>query len=158
YSRLAATIGVDDATDSPDDAVRFLAYADGVVQYDSGPRRRGDPPVEVDVDLVGVQAVRLVAADERLSERPLYADWADVRLLRPALGTPLTDPARAQQVRAEIARRTARRAEDDRALAQRGEYLRAELDKPAAASPLPLGEGTGEGEPGRAGASGAAST
>lgn len=136
YARFTAQVGVDDAADEGAAGIRFLVYADGVQLFATDARRRGDPPVAVDVDLVGAQRLRLVVASTGESDVRLFADWAEPRLLRPVVGAPAANPEWIRRVRAEIAQRAAARTADAEALAKRSAALLAQIE-PLADTPGP---------------------
>ncbi|MBI3979978.1 MAG: NPCBM/NEW2 domain-containing protein [Chloroflexi bacterium] len=129
YDQFTARIGVDDATPPGPNGARFLLFVDEVLRYESDVLRRGDPPVVIEVTLNGARALRLAVVDVRQTETPLYADWADARLLRPVVGTPLFDRAWQERVRSDRARRTAQQVEDEGDLAARSAELLAEIER-----------------------------
>ena len=92
YSGLRATVGLNDDA-PPAAAADFLVFADGVLVYNSGPVRQGEPGRPVELCLAGVRRLRLVSAragqadplgDDLQPERlRSYADWAEPQLFRP---------------------------------------------------------------------------
>jgi len=75
-TRFRALAGVDDASTS-DEPVLFEVHADGQVLWRSGPRRRGDSPVELDLDLRGKKELRLLTLESGRALSQVHADWVD---------------------------------------------------------------------------------
>ncbi len=65
YSRLKAVVGMPDGSIRGSVAIKVIA--DGVVLYDSICSYRTDPTVTLDLDVTGVQRLRIVVEDGRLS-------------------------------------------------------------------------------------------
>jgi hypothetical protein len=91
YFLLRVEVGIDDQ--SPEDAAAiFQVELDGVPVYTSPPRKRGDPPLPVEVSLAGAQTLRLITARDPRAPAVGYASWADLKLLRPMLAVGETAP------------------------------------------------------------------
>lgn len=122
---LAADIGLDNAAQGADCAVRFFVFVDGVLRFQSGYMRPGDPPTSITVDLRRAHSLRLVVDAPLNRAKGAFADWAGVRLFRLANPPPPATPA-------PIGARTdsagsARFQGDDNAVSDRGRKLIASL-------------------------------
>ncbi|MBI2941281.1 MAG: NPCBM/NEW2 domain-containing protein [Chloroflexi bacterium] len=129
YSHFSAWIGVDDATSPGPDGARFLVFVDEVPRYQSDVRRPGDLPAQIEINVVGARTLRLAVVDVRPTDAPVYADWADSRLLQPVLGTPVTDLAWERQVQDDHARRAVQNDRDEGKLAERSAALLADVER-----------------------------
>lgn len=85
YTRFTSYVGIDDSVgnSSIDGSAEFQVWGDGVLLYTS-PRLTGaDAPHLVDVDITGVQQLRLVTTTGGLpgdNDYKDHANWADARL------------------------------------------------------------------------------
>lgn len=77
-TRFRAWVGVDDETEGRG-SIRFSIYGDGRSLFDSGVRRGGDAPVQVDVALSGIRHLVLVSGSAGDGQDFDHADWADAR-------------------------------------------------------------------------------
>jgi len=87
FNRLHAIAGVDDATgdDVAGTEVVFVVIGDGRELWQSGPVKKSDPPVTVDVDVTGIRVLTLkVKGPEQrgFGRRGVMAGWADVVVRR----------------------------------------------------------------------------
>ena len=78
--RFRALVGVDDETGGKG-SVRFKAYADERLVYDSGLIKGGQPPEEMDLNLAGVRSLVLVMSSGPDGMNYDHADWADAVFL-----------------------------------------------------------------------------
>ncbi len=90
FARFVADVGLDDETGNGGTVV-FQVYGDGILLFDSGPHS-GDntttgQPVRVDVDVAGVNELRLVVTDNGDGNGLDHADWGNARLLPIGAGT-----------------------------------------------------------------------
>lgn len=83
YESLAAVIGVDDAAGAPGTVV-FRVLGDGERLFDSGLVTRQDQIRKITVDVSGVRKMTLEVDYGDALDLSDYADWADVRLIKPA--------------------------------------------------------------------------
>jgi len=82
YSRLRAWVGVDaEVTQYPEASVTFRVLGDGKELFSSDVMRGDTPAARVDVDVRGVQVLRLVAGDGGDGIYADHADWADAELV-----------------------------------------------------------------------------
>ncbi len=80
YSKLYATIGVDDAAGAPG-RVTFRVLLDGKKAFEAGPLAGGVAPIPVVVDLKGARELTLEAAfGSEVDASGELADWAGARL------------------------------------------------------------------------------
>lgn len=77
-SSLSATVGVDDEMRA-NAAVVFQVWGDGTRLYESDTLTFSSDPVPVEVDVTGVQELRLVVSEQDGNGSD-HADWADVRV------------------------------------------------------------------------------
>ncbi|AMV40931.1 fibronectin type III domain-containing protein [Planctomyces sp. SH-PL62] len=82
YSRLKATVGIDDAAGSSGSVV-FQVWADGAKLYDSGLVTGASAAIPIDVDVAGRTNLRLVVSNGGDGDASDLADWADARLVSP---------------------------------------------------------------------------
>lgn len=80
YARFQATIGVD-AEEGGGGSVVFRVYGDDALLFDSGLMTGGQRGMEIDVDVGGRSALRLVVTDGGDGAAFDHADWADARLV-----------------------------------------------------------------------------
>jgi hypothetical protein len=78
--RFRAKVGLNDLGRTNPGSVVFQVYGDGVLLFDSGVRRGGDPAVPVNVPLTGVYRLRLVVTDAGDGLDSDHADWADAAI------------------------------------------------------------------------------
>lgn len=78
-SRFTAVVGIDDSMDKPgaDGDVEFRVSADGAVAYRSGTVRAGEQPRRIDLDVTGVNVLRLDVDQVDADNWWDRADWAD---------------------------------------------------------------------------------
>ncbi len=80
--RFTATVGIDDEVPDGKGSANFQVLGDGhKVLWQSGIRRKGQPPQTVDVDLTGVQQVILRVTTGGDGYEYDHADWADARFV-----------------------------------------------------------------------------
>ena len=85
--RFTATVGIDDEVPDGKGSANFQVLGDGhKVLWQSGVRRKGQPPQPVDVDLTGVQQIILRVTTGGDGFEYDHADWADARFV--VTGTP----------------------------------------------------------------------
>jgi alpha-galactosidase len=76
--RFATDVGVDDGSGSSGSA-KFFVFADDQLIWD-GPKRFGEPPSHIEVDLTGKRWLRLEVNDGGDGPENDWADWADAEL------------------------------------------------------------------------------
>ena len=82
YTSFESYVGIDDEVDPCNNAsVRFEVYTDGSLAYQSPIRRATDDTLFVQVDLTGVNEVRLVVTDAGDGDACDHADWGDPRFI-----------------------------------------------------------------------------
>ncbi len=82
YRRFTAWVGMDAFTkDYPRGSVQFLVFTDGKKRFDSGVMRPNDSARQVDLDILGVQTLRLVVTDAGDGIYADHADWCDPTLI-----------------------------------------------------------------------------
>ena len=74
--RFTAAVGVDDAAEGRG-SLRFMVYADGGKEFDSGVMKGGDAAREVEVDLAGVNHLVLVVSNADGGIDFDHANWAE---------------------------------------------------------------------------------
>jgi hypothetical protein len=82
-TRLQAAVGVDDyiaAWGATRGSVTFEVWVDGERRFATGTMIGTTPAVDVDVDVTGAQAVRIVSTDAGDGKSYDHADWGDARL------------------------------------------------------------------------------
>lgn len=90
FVRFKALAGVEDGS-PPEFAVIFEVRGDGTTLYQGQPKRAGDVPESIDLDVTGVLQLELVARGrDRLHTRDLTVVWADPSM---DTRTVLTQPA-----------------------------------------------------------------
>jgi alpha-galactosidase len=82
-ARLSAVLGVDDEAGTHG-AVAFQVWGDDRLLYESGPLNGDAPPLPIDIDIGGVQILRLVVTDGGDWTDYDHADWADATLRCPS--------------------------------------------------------------------------
>lgn len=94
YTRFRAVAGIEDGSPQEFTAV-FVVRADGTTLFEGRPKRAGDVPDTIDVDVTGaLQLELLVQGRDPLHTRDLSVVWADPTLdTRPASTQPLPGPA-----------------------------------------------------------------
>lgn len=94
YTRFRAVAGVEDGS-PPEFTAVFEIRADGSVLFSSQPKRVGDVPDTIDVDITGVLQLELIVRGiDPLHTRDLTVVWADPRVeIRPGVVQP-SPPAR----------------------------------------------------------------
>jgi hypothetical protein len=85
YSHFLADVGLDDEV-LKNGSVQFLVYVDGGLKpvFNSGLMRGGSTTQHVDVDVTGVNELRLLVLDGGDGNGNDHADWANARLTSPA--------------------------------------------------------------------------
>lgn len=78
--RFTATVGVDDEVGEARGTVEFLVYADGEQIWSSGIMQGGDSPKPVDLNVIGIDQLRLVVTDAGDHIHYDHADWAEAAL------------------------------------------------------------------------------
>ncbi|MEX2306915.1 MAG: NPCBM/NEW2 domain-containing protein [Pirellulales bacterium] len=78
YRRFISDIGLDDEKSAGN--VIFRVYGDNVLLYDSGAMTATTATKTIDIDVTGVQELRLFV-DKNVSTNSDHADWADARLV-----------------------------------------------------------------------------
>ncbi|GMV38085.1 MAG: hypothetical protein AMXMBFR61_25930 [Fimbriimonadales bacterium] len=79
YSKFTSFVGVDDAAGGKG-SVQFLVIADGKTLFDSGVMRGGEAAKPVDLDVYGVDELRLIVRDGGDGIGFDHANWADAKL------------------------------------------------------------------------------
>jgi hypothetical protein len=85
YGKFFSTIGIDDEV-ATKGSMSFEVWADGKKVYTSGVMRGEDAAKSVEVDLTGVQELRLVTTNAGDGKNSDHGDWAAARL-SPAAAT-----------------------------------------------------------------------
>jgi hypothetical protein len=80
FSRFQADIGVDDAVGKGGSVV-FEVFGDGVQLFHSGQLRGSDSRRSIDINVAGINELRLVVADAGNGIKKDHADWANARLI-----------------------------------------------------------------------------
>jgi hypothetical protein len=82
YTRFTAAVGIDDSVGnrSSDGSAVFQVWGDGELLKQSSRRTGADPAELLDVDVTGVQILRLVTTTGGDNDYKDHADWADARL------------------------------------------------------------------------------
>lgn len=81
YRSFISDVGVDDETGNAG-SVRFFVIADGVTIYDSLKMEGASPTQTINVNVAGVQQLKLRVTDAGDGDSSDHADWADARLVR----------------------------------------------------------------------------
>ncbi len=81
YTRFLSDVGVDDEANG---TVVFRVLGDGVELYNSGVVAGNSPTQTVDVDVSGVNQLKLIVEDAGDGDGMDHADWAGARLAQPA--------------------------------------------------------------------------
>lgn len=78
YSRFTATVGVDDfsVARGTNGSVVFQVWGDGTLLHDTGLRTGASQPVELDVNIAGVDRLELVVTDGGNDNQHDHASWA----------------------------------------------------------------------------------
>ncbi|MGH7996800.1 MAG: NPCBM/NEW2 domain-containing protein, partial [Opitutaceae bacterium] len=84
--RFHAVVGLDDSVHEAKAAVVFMIFGDDRKLWESGVRRRGDPPLPVNLDVTGIRSLLLEVDDVGKGTYNVFADWADARFVY--AGTP----------------------------------------------------------------------
>jgi len=93
YDRFEAWVGIDVMKlHSATASAVFKVFADQKAVFDSGVMRGDTPARPVSLQLTGVRELKLVVTDAGDGNKDDYADWADARLIRPALPKPEAAP------------------------------------------------------------------
>lgn len=81
-SRFTAVVGIDDSMNKPgaDGDVEFVVAADGAEKYRSGTVRAGEQPRQLDLDVTGVNVLRLDVGKVDADNWWDRADWADAKV------------------------------------------------------------------------------
>lgn len=87
YSRFLSDVGVDDAKDGYPASIVFQVWADGVKVYDSGIMYYNTVTKSIDLNITGVNQLKLIVTDAGDGISNDHADWANARLI------PATAPA-----------------------------------------------------------------
>lgn len=77
YGWFSAQVGVDDEVATTDASVEFVVSGDGVELWRSGVLGAGDAPVDVWVDVAGVESLELAVEDAGDGIDDDHADWLD---------------------------------------------------------------------------------
>jgi glucose/arabinose dehydrogenase len=89
FSRFIADVGVDD--EKAGGSVVFQVYGDGNLLFDSGPRVNNNTttgqPLRVDVNVAGVNELRLAVGDAGNGVGEDHADWGNARLIPAGAGS-----------------------------------------------------------------------
>lgn len=91
YQRFLSEIGVDDEVGTKG-SVQFQVFGDGVKLYQSPALTGASATVKVDLNVTGVQQLKLVVNDAGNGNAYDHADWAGARLLSTTTASP-TPPA-----------------------------------------------------------------
>lgn len=76
FNLFRCEIGVDDAK-TENSKVEFKVYADGVQKYESKAMHPDDPTQKLNIDIAGVDTLKLVVTDGGNTINSDHADWAD---------------------------------------------------------------------------------
>ncbi len=82
YVSLAATIGIDDRARPAGDVI-FRVIGDNTELFSSGPITGRDEPLDILVDVGGVDELRLVVEHAEQLDIGDHANWANARLIKP---------------------------------------------------------------------------
>ncbi len=83
FTHFSAKVGVDDSTQDTSKYVTFFVYGDGKLLATSKPKRFGDTPDNLSVDVTKVKIVELVAKSVvDKTARPTVVTWAEAALLK----------------------------------------------------------------------------
>ena len=83
YSTFIADVGVDDEASAPVSSVVFqVLTGDGVELYNSGTMRAVSPTQTINVNVEGLQRIKLRLTEADSGDDSDHADWADARLVR----------------------------------------------------------------------------
>lgn len=82
YTWFVSDIGVDDEVWANDGSVIFTVVADGVEVYNSDEMRSASPTQTINVNVAGVQELRLRVLTTPDGDTADHADWANARLVR----------------------------------------------------------------------------
>lgn len=88
YRRFISDLGIDDEIASGGSAI-FQVFADGVLRYQSGVMTASSVTQSIDIDMTGVQEMRLVVTNAGDGNTNDHADWAGARLIRATSGSDL---------------------------------------------------------------------
>ncbi|HZG75681.1 MAG TPA: NPCBM/NEW2 domain-containing protein [Paenibacillus sp.] len=80
YDRFQADVGVDDETYG-NGAVTFEVWLDGVKAFDSGVMNAATETISIDLDIAGVDELKLIVTDGGNGGDWDHADWADAKIL-----------------------------------------------------------------------------
>lgn len=92
--RFRAEVGVDDTSDQADKKMVFQVIGDGRLLWQSPPLKRGDTPVQADVDLTGFEVALLRVDPWRDGTTADHADWLNACFVTDAADKPLAVDAR----------------------------------------------------------------
>lgn len=141
-----AVVGINDVPAMEGGSATFHVFGDGVELWASDVVRRGEPPRAVELNVAGVQRLRLVVADAGDGNVGDYADWADAAIARDPAAAGAPAPLAEQVAAAEAARRQAVEGEEGRLyalaaaeLAVADQVLEASAQAPAAPAAGPGG-------------------
>ncbi len=82
YTRFTAYVGVDDYTKPYNTAsVQFEVWGDGILIYQSKIMRAEDAAEKVDIDIKGINELKLIVNDGGDGQGWDHADWAEAKLL-----------------------------------------------------------------------------
>lgn len=79
---FTSDIGVDDEVGN-NGSVVFQVWADGTKQYDSGVMRGSSETKSIDLDVTGVEVLKLVVTDGGDNKNYDHADWANAKIFSP---------------------------------------------------------------------------
>jgi hypothetical protein len=82
YSSFVSDIGVDDEVVGAIGSVRFIVLADGVEIYNSDVMRSTSATQTINVNVAGVQELKLIVTIADNGDTADHADWANARLVR----------------------------------------------------------------------------
>lgn len=88
FSRFVADVGVDDEVPDGRGSVIFQVFGDSTKMFESTIMRKGVAPRRVDLNVVGVQLLKLVVLDGGDGPSYDHANWANAKLYRIADGVP----------------------------------------------------------------------
>lgn len=82
FGRFISSIGIDDevATSTIGTTVQFKVYKDNLLSYTSGVLNRNSPVVKINIDVTGVNELKLEVDDAGDNNFADHADWANARL------------------------------------------------------------------------------
>lgn len=81
YSKLVATIGVDDSAGDLA-SVEFKIYADGKLIYESGVIRRSSTPIDISLDVLNVNEITLEVSAADNADIQDRANWGNIKVVR----------------------------------------------------------------------------